>query len=62
MLVFVCLAFALTGCGRSCEDIEEDIRDISRDIQRDPESAWDRAEELEKLKDEAIDIGCLASQ
>ncbi len=60
LLAFM-LTGALSGCGRSCEDIQDDIMEISREIQKKPETAWDRGKELEALKNELEETGCLAT-
>lgn len=60
-LLAVLPALSLSGCGRSCEGIEEDIVEITREIQKKPDTAWDRAEELQALKTELEQKGCIAS-
>ena len=60
-LMIALLTLGLSGCGRSCEGIEEDIVKITREIQKKPDTAWDRAEELQSLKAELEEKGCIAS-
>lgn len=52
-------AFTLGGCSRSCEDIQQEIQEIGMEVQQDPGSAMDRSDELEALRQELQDKGCL---
>ena len=58
-LLILASALSLTGCSRSCEDIQEDIQEIMTDLMEQGQSGWDRAEELEALRQELEDNGCL---
>lgn len=49
----------LTGCGATCESVHDEIAAIAREIQRDPETAWDRAGELDALRSQLEEMGCL---
>lgn len=53
------MLLGLSGCGESCESVQDDIEEIGREISRDPSSAPDRAEELEALRDKLQEMGCL---
>lgn len=43
------LVLSLAACGDPCERLQDEMQEIQREIAQDPESAMDRAEELEKL-------------
>lgn len=53
------LMTALTGCGASCESVQDEIQKIGREIQKKPETAMDRSRELEALRDKLRQMGCL---
>ena len=53
------LVVALSGCSRSCDDIQDEIQEIGMEVQQDPGSAMDRSDELEGLRQELQDKGCL---
>ncbi|MCW8907118.1 MAG: hypothetical protein OQL28_07700 [Sedimenticola sp.] len=48
----------LSGCGDSCESIQDEIQDIGMEVQKDPASAMDRSDELEALRDKLQEMGC----
>ena len=49
-LIVVAAIAVLSGCGSSCESLQEEIQDIGREINKNPESALDYAEELDGLR------------
>ncbi len=53
------MVLGLSGCGESCESVQDEIEEIGRDIQKNPSSAPGRAEELEDLRDKLQEMGCL---
>lgn len=53
------MVLGLSGCGESCESVQDEIEGIGREIQKNPSSAPDRAEELEELRDKLQEMGCL---
>lgn len=55
---FSLVAF-LAGCGSDCESIQDQIEHIGREIQKKPETAFDRAQELEALTQKLKEKGCL---
>lgn len=50
---------SLTGCSNSCERIQNKIEKIGQEIAKKPETAMDRADELEELREELEKKGCL---
>lgn len=49
---------ALSGCSESCDTVQADIEEIGRKIRNDPETALDRADELDALRRKMEDMGC----
>lgn len=49
----------LPGCGASCESLQEELQDIGKEIRNNPETALDRAEELDGLRQKLEDLGCM---
>jgi hypothetical protein len=59
-MLFAVTGFAsLSGCGNSCQAIQDDIEKIGAEISKKPETAMDRSEELEKLRQKLEAEGCL---
>lgn len=58
-ILILASVFTLGGCSRSCEDIQQEIQEIGMEVQQDPGSAMDRSDELEALRQELQDKGCL---
>jgi len=58
LLASVSAPLFLTGCGKSCESIQEEMEAISRDLQEDPGSVFDRADELEELGAQLVEMQC----
>lgn len=46
----------------TCESVQGEIAKIGREISQSSENAWDRAEELDALRQKMEDMGCLGPQ
>lgn len=51
----------LAGCGQSCESIQDEIESIGREILKNPETAMDRSEELDELRNDLVEMGCFGN-
>lgn len=49
----------LSGCGETCESVQEDLQELGTEIRKNPETAFDRAEELEALRDKLQAMDCI---
>ena len=52
------LITALSGCSDSCESVKADIEGIGREIRSNPDTALDRADELDALRRRLEEMGC----
>jgi len=52
------LILSLSGCGSSCESLEDEMMEIGREIRNNPESAMDRSGDLEELGAKYREMGC----
>jgi hypothetical protein len=59
LLFGVGLILFLSGCGDSCESVQDEIQEIGRAIQKNPQTAMERGEELEELKNKLQEMDCL---
>jgi hypothetical protein len=62
-LILIPMLLVLPGCGDSCESVQEEIMQIGREInQNRDKNPWDRAEELQELRNKYQELGCMGKK
>jgi len=62
-IILIPILMVLPGCSDSCESVEQEIQQIAREINKNPnKDPWDRAEELQELKNKYQELGCMGNK